>query len=162
MSQQYYFTDPSGKILGPTDFNNIKTYVETGHVDATVEICCEDETVWTSYYKVAAELEKTTDTQPAKPDVEVPTPTTAEKPVVNDPIPKGLSTKDLLNELKEKMVTMQCAGESTVTKVTIENVGEDLITLASVEDANIFHMPLSRLFRIVENIDSVETHLEFK
>lgn len=167
METRYYFTDSTGKILGPVVLSEIQAYVETGHIDPTAEVCVENETEWTPYFKVVNEL-AASDSQDDAKTTEVAVATQTSPPPVLKEIavehaPKKLTLRALLEELQSQPVYLQFNGEDgTEEAASIENIGEDLLTLTLSENLNVVHVPMGRLFRITESLETGRAILDIR
>ena len=155
MEDRYYFTDSAGKILGPRPLREIRTFMDTGHIDPVSEVCREHSTDWEPVVKVLAahpEAREPSETVSPVSDNVIASATAAApaQAVATAPKAQGVLLSQLLGDLQERPVAVCLEKDGTWIPASIEMVHADFITLSLRGDDATTHIPLSRLRRIEE------------
>lgn len=166
MHHGYYFTAPDGKILGPRSLDSIREFLESGHIEATAEVCRETEEEWQPLVKLLAEEQREREAETSKalpetlesPDKPLATEVTAQPQAVTTR--GGLSLAMLLTDMQDRPLAVDF-GQGALP-ATIETIGDDLVTLATVKHHEVYHIPLARIFRIVENPETSSAVIEVR
>lgn len=152
MADRYYFTDSDGKILGPSPLEQIRDFIDSGFLEITTDACEENSTEWRPLAKIL---------------VEHPVPAAA---VTEPPFEKvkaslatriaGATVKAFLVETKDRALQIRFGNDIPLLS-SLDAVNEDFLTFTVAESKTVYHVPLTRLLRISENLSGGEVQLDF-
>jgi hypothetical protein len=179
MEARYYFTDASGKILGPSALDQIREFVDTGHLNPGADACLEGETDWLPLVRILAENPpKDSDTKPPQPasvlepadpqaspqqitaQAEPPGTASTQPPAVLAAA-AGVTLRALLTDMQDRPLLVDI-GTGEEIPAGLETIGQDVLAFTLNSDASIHYLPLSRLLRVTEATDTGDLRLIFR